>query len=115
MFILAIFTDFVYWLEANMLSCPSKKYLYIECPGCGLQRSFLALLKGDLMNSFLLYPATIPILAMIGFTALHLKCKFKTGATIILYLQMSIAIIMAVFYIYKILNHQIADYGKPYA
>lgn len=71
------------WLEVNMLSCPSKKYFHIECPGCGLQRSFLALLKGDLVNSFYLYPATVLIVAMIGYMLLHLKFKFKKGGLLL--------------------------------
>lgn len=34
----------------------------LDCPGCGFQRSLLALLKGDLQKSFQLYPPAIPIL-----------------------------------------------------
>ncbi|MBS1917018.1 MAG: DUF2752 domain-containing protein [Bacteroidetes bacterium] len=90
-----------------MLSCPSKKYLHIECPGCGFQRSAIALLKGDFYSSFILYPATIPILCMLGFTVLHLKYKFANGANVLKYLQISIAIVIVVFYIYKIINHKI--------
>ena len=65
------------------------------------------LLKGELGASITLYPATIPILLMFAFTILHLKYKFNKGAIIIVYLQTSIAILIAVFYIYKIINHQI--------
>ena len=90
-----------------MLSCPSKKYLHIECPGCGFQRSVLALLKGDLPASFALYPATLPILALLGFTALHLVLKFKKGAGVIIFLQALSATIIVVFYIYKIITHKI--------
>ena len=97
----------VTWLEAHMLACPSRKYLHIECPGCGLQRSVMALLKGDVVNSLLLYPATVPILMLLAFTALHLKFKFTRGADIIVYMQITIAIVIAVFYIYKIIHHQI--------
>ncbi|HEY4151046.1 MAG TPA: DUF2752 domain-containing protein, partial [Chitinophagaceae bacterium] len=78
--LLGAYNTFLQWLEANMLSCPSKKYLHIECPGCGLQRSFLLLLKGNLLASFQMYPATIPILAMLTFVALHLKYRFQHGA-----------------------------------
>jgi Protein of unknown function (DUF2752) len=105
--LLSLYANFTHWLEGNMFSCPSKKYLHIECPGCGLQRSFIALLRGDLITSFQFYPATIPILLMFGFTILHLKYKFEQGAPLIKYSQIGIAIVIVVFYIYKIINHKI--------
>jgi len=101
------YNGFVQWLQDNMLSCPSKKFLHLECPGCGLQRSCIALLKGDLQNSLQLYPATIPLLFLLGFTMLHLKYKFLHGATAIKYLQGGVAFVILVFYIYKIVNHKI--------
>jgi hypothetical protein len=52
------------WLKAHLLPCPFKYVTGIDCPGCGFQRSLLALLKGHVHQSFLLYPATIPLLIM---------------------------------------------------
>jgi hypothetical protein len=95
------------WIEKHLLACPFKKYLHIECPGCGLQRSVLALFRGNLVDSWQLYPATIPIIALLTFLALHLRYKFAFGATVIKYLYFSIAFIVLVFYIYKIINHKI--------
>ncbi|MFT3936147.1 MAG: DUF2752 domain-containing protein [Chitinophagaceae bacterium] len=103
-FLLMNFTD---WLQDHMLSCPSKKYLHIECPGCGFQRSCIALLRGDIVDSLQLYPATIPMLFLFAFALLHIKYKFVNGAATIKYLQMGVAFVIAVFYIYKILNHKI--------
>jgi hypothetical protein len=105
--LLSFYNNVTDWLGAHMLSCPSKKYLHLECPGCGLQRSVLALMKGDLTGSFLLYPATVPILFLLGFTFLHLKFRFSNGGMVIKYLYAGIAIIVLVFYIYKIVNHKI--------
>jgi hypothetical protein len=107
MFITLTFSNFIRWMEEHMLSCPSKKYLHIECPGCGFQRSFIALMQGDLYTSLALYPATIPILIMIVFTMFHLKYKFLYGAAIIKYLQISTAIVILVFYIYKVIHLKI--------
>ena len=106
-FCLLTYSGFTQWLQDNMFSCPSKKYLHIECPGCGFQRSCIALLNGHLQNSLLLYPATIPLLLLLVFTLLHLKYKFIHGAAAIKYLQTGVAFVIVVFYIYKILNHKI--------
>jgi hypothetical protein len=95
------------WMEKHLLACPFKKYLHIECPGCGLQRSTLALFRGNLLESWQLYPATIPLIALFVFLALHLRFKFTSGAVIIKYLYFSIAFIVVFFYIYKIINHKI--------
>ena len=44
------------------LPCPFKWLFGLDCPGCGFQRSLLALLKGHWQESFNLYPATVPLL-----------------------------------------------------
>jgi hypothetical protein len=95
------------WMEKNMLACPSKKWLHLECPGCGLQRSVIALCRGDIANSLSLYPATIPLLFLLGFAALHLKYDFRNGGMVIKYLYIGVAAIIFVFYIYKVLNHKL--------
>ena len=102
-----LYNDITRWLEEHMLFCPSKKYLHLECPGCGFQRSVLALLRGDVAASFALYPATLPLLALLGFTVLHLFFKFKRGSGVIIFLQAFSAIVIVVFYIYKIITHKI--------
>lgn len=72
-----------HWLEDNMMPCMYKKYIGIECPGCGIQRSFIELLKGNIIESTKLYPALLPILFTFVFTALHLIFKYRNGAKII--------------------------------
>jgi hypothetical protein len=101
------FGNFTEWLNQHMLTCPSKKYLHLECPGCGLQRSAIALLNGHFTESLRLYPATIPLVLLFIFLAFHLRLKFPKGAIILKYSQMGTAIVILVFYIYKIVNHQI--------
>jgi hypothetical protein len=53
---------FINWLQDHLLLCPFKYLTGIDCPGCGFQRSVLALLKGNMHESFTLYPPTIPLL-----------------------------------------------------
>jgi hypothetical protein len=93
---------FIEWLKAHLLTCPSKRFFHLDCPGCGLQRSFVALLEGDLIQSLQLYPATIPMLFTLILTALHLKFDFRQGALIIKYSCISTVSIIIVFYFYKI-------------
>lgn len=94
-------------LSHHLLSCPIKAYTGLDCPGCGLQRSVLALLRGDLVNSIKLYPATIPLIFLVIFTIVHLKFDFKNGAKIIKILFVGIASIVLISYIYKIYNHNL--------
>lgn len=98
---------FVYWLEHHLLACPFKQTFGIDCPGCGLQRSVIALMRGDIGASFKFYPPTLPILFLVFFTLAHLKFDFKNGAFLIKILYIGIAIAIIANYIYKIFNHQL--------
>lgn len=97
----------IHWLENHLLSCPFKQLTNIDCPGCGIQRSLLALMKGNLLISFKLYPATIPILALFIFTIVHLKFELKNGAFVIKMLYIGVALIIVINYIYKIFTNQL--------
>jgi len=66
----------VNWLQNYLIPCPFKKLTGIDCPGCGFQRSMLALLQGDLGKSFSLYPATIPFLFALAFTLVEWRYRF---------------------------------------
>ena len=48
------------WLEAHQLPCYYKKFLGIECLGCGMQTALLFLLKGEIIESLKAFPALIP-------------------------------------------------------
>ena len=63
----------ILWLETHQKPCSFKEAMGIDCPGCGLQRSVIELLKGHPWESFLLYPALMPVMAMFLFLFLHLK------------------------------------------
>jgi hypothetical protein len=73
------------WLENHFLSCPVKEAIGQDCPGCGMQRAFVALMRGDVWLSLKLYPGLIPFLFLIIFLILHLIFKFKNGAVILQY------------------------------
>lgn len=76
-------TNLIHWLESNTLSCSYKEYFGMHCPGCGIQRSIIELLKGNLLESIQLYPPLLPTLVLLSFLLLHLKFQFTRGATIL--------------------------------
>ncbi len=86
------------------MACPYKKYFNIDCMGCGMQRSFIELLKGNFLESFMLYPALLPLIAMIVFLPLHLIFKFKNGASVLKYFFIFNISIVVISYIIKILG-----------
>jgi len=98
---------FIEWLKHHLLTCPSKHFFQVDCFGCGLQRSIVALLQGDFTTSFRLYPATIPMLFCLIFTALHVKFKFKHGASIIKMTFIFTSSVIIIFYVYKLLTNQL--------
>jgi hypothetical protein len=106
-FCLVTYNNVIQWLEKHMLFCPSKRFFHIECPGCGFQRSVVALLKGDIKESLMLYPAAIPIILLVFYTILHLRFRFSHGPFVIKTLFAGSALIIVINYIYKIINHQI--------
>ena len=92
------------WLNSHMMPCVFKNFTGYDCPGCGIQRSFLALLQGNLYKSFALYPATIPLLVLLLFGVYQGKKPIKHGAKIIFGGYIIVAIIIVVSYILKMIN-----------
>lgn len=107
MALLISYTGVLQFLQEHMLTCPSRKYLHMDCPGCGMQRSILALLRGNLVQSLHYHPAAIPLLLVFLLLVLHLIFRFRWGGKVLAGLQLSVAIISITFYVYKIIHHQI--------
>jgi hypothetical protein len=61
-YMLSAWSFFLDQADNFFLPCPFKALTGTDCPGCGFQRSFLALLRGDWQESFHLYPATVPLI-----------------------------------------------------
>jgi hypothetical protein len=81
-----------------------KSLLGIECPGCGMQRSFIEMLKGDFIASLALYPALLPSMFMIVLLIIHLIFKLQRGAAMLKILFLMNALIIVLHYIYRILT-----------
>lgn len=59
------------WLGAPL--CPSAGWLGIPCPGCGLTRATIALLRGDVAEALRFHPlvfVALPILAGLAVSSL---------------------------------------------
>jgi hypothetical protein len=91
------------WLESNMLPCFYSKHLGISCLGCGMQRAFILLLKGDVAGSLAHYPALIPIMFLFTFLPLHLIFKFKHGASVLKYTFIGTATIVVMSFLWKVI------------
>ena len=85
---------FAEWLEHHQLPCTIKQSFGFDCPGCGSQRAFIALIKGDVFGSIDLYPALIPMLFLFIFLGLHLYFKFKKGALVLQYTFIFISLLI---------------------
>jgi len=96
-------TSIVDWLEKRQAPCFYKSVFGVECPGCGMQRAFIALLRGDFLMSLKLYPALLPTMIMITFLAAHIIFKLRNGAKILLYMFIINAVIIVISYLYKLI------------
>jgi len=88
-------------LGEYMMTCPSKAVFGMECPGCGMQRSFLLLLDGKVGESIQMYPALIPIMLTLIYLVLHLRYRFKHGARNLMWMHGINATIILVNYVAK--------------
>lgn len=90
----------VNWLEEHILTCPIKEVTGVECPGCGMQRASILLLRGELAESFLMYPPLIPVLITLLLLCWQLIAKRPTGGKLVLWsfvIAMSFVVISYVF------------------
>ncbi|MBB6236645.1 hypothetical protein HDC90_001257 [Pedobacter sp. AK013] len=104
MFIISIFCsliNFVDWLQNHLIACPFKALTGIDCPGCGFQRSFIALVQGDLSKSWSLYPPTIPLLILFASAGLLYKLQIKQRSFIFRILVIAIGNFVMISYVHK--------------
>ena len=88
-------------------ACPFKSMTGIDCPGCGMQRSVIKLLEGDVAQSIAYHPAGTTTLIMIVFLILHSKFDFKHGARALTILFILNIVLIIGNYIYKIGSGQL--------
>ncbi|MGM9476785.1 DUF2752 domain-containing protein [Pedobacter sp. GSP4] len=106
MFIIFIFCsliNLVDWLQNHLIPCPFKALTGIDCPGCGFQRSFIALIQGDVSKSWSLYPPTIPLLFLFVSVGLLYRFPVKYQKTVFITLVMVVGNFIMFSYIHKML------------
>src|SRR6218665_1576367 len=74
-------------IEQHLFACSVKQLLGLDCPGCGMQRALVALLRGDVLGSLRFNASLIPFLLTVVYTVTHLVVGFRNGArwTVILF------------------------------
>ncbi len=91
------------WLEHHLLSCFFKSHFGIECPGCGTQRSLIALLKGNIIESIQYHAAVIPFIITIMLLIFQLMIKHEKGGKWVMWAFITTTAITVVQYIIKTL------------
>lgn len=91
-------------MEEYMIPCMNKKLFGVECIGCGIQRAFLLLIKGEFQAAFYMYPAIYTIILLLLFVGLHFLDKNRNYHKIIIAMGIINALIMIISYFYKMLN-----------
>jgi hypothetical protein len=71
------------WLEKHIIPCFIKSHFGFDCPGCGMQRAVIALLKGDIIQSIHYHPALIPLLISSIALLIQLKFKHHNGGSVV--------------------------------
>lgn len=89
------------WLEHHLFSCFFKSHFGLECPGCGVQRSIIALLKGNFLESVQLHAAVIPFILTILLLVAQLIIKHEKGGKWVMWAFIATTAITMVQYIIK--------------
>ena len=93
------------WIEKHMIPCIFKETCGFDCPGCGMQRAIIELLRGDIITSLKHYPALFPLFFLLMYLVLHLIFKFRHGAKVLKITFFLTTAIILIHYIYKLIIH----------
>ncbi|MFY7899727.1 MAG: DUF2752 domain-containing protein [Chitinophagaceae bacterium] len=97
-----MYQQFIHWLIEHQLTCPFKSITRLPCPGCGAQSSFIALLQGKLIESFVLYPPLFPMMAYFIFSVYAWASKHHFPKKVFLLFYWIIALSVVISYIIKL-------------
>ncbi len=84
-----------------MLTCPSKKFLGVECLGCGAQRAVVLVFEGKFSEAFHLYPAVYTLLLFFFTLGISFIDRKREYSNILLGMGAVNLVIMVIAYVYK--------------
>lgn len=94
--------------------CPTKKYLDIECPGCGGTRMVLSILQGDIYQAFRYNPFIMITLPIIFVIAIHQMFWFIIRGTFSPWLDKILVVYAVALFAFGILrNIEVFNFLKP--
>ncbi|MFN1215368.1 DUF2752 domain-containing protein [Chryseobacterium kwangjuense] len=88
-------------IEDFMLTCPSKKFLGIECLGCGAQRAVVLVFEGRFVEAYHLYPAVYTLLLFFFTLGLSFVDKKRKYGNLLMVMIVVNLIIMIGSYYYR--------------
>lgn len=91
-------------IEDYMLPCLTKKFIGIECLGCGFQRSLALLIQGEFVAAFKMYPGIYPLCLLSVFFVLNAFLNIKNAEKIKITLVVLSIIFITTNYILKLIN-----------
>ena len=87
-----------------MLPCLTKKFLGLECFGCGIQRSVALIFEGEFLEAFYMYPAIYALIMFFGFVLINLFENFKYANKLINSFGILSVIMIITNFLIKLLN-----------
>ena len=96
----------VYLISTPKLSCQIKDATGIECPGCGIQRSFKLLINGEIIDSIHMYPGLIPLILTFGILIFHIIKGNLRSLAILKFSIIFTVLVISINYIFKFIPHE---------
>lgn len=95
----------ILWLEQNMLPCLNKIWFGIICPGCGLQRSVISLLRGNFTDCLHQYPPLPLLLGTVMVLGFHLTKGSATSLFVLKLFYFATVTTILINYITNLISH----------
>lgn len=85
-----------------MLPCLNKKFLGVDCPGCGIQRAASLLLQGEFTAAFQMFPAIYTLIPLFIVILCSKVFHLKIDDRFIIVLAIASVALILINFIYKL-------------